>query len=291
MLSWGAASIIGAAPEQRGLINQAQSDLVRSVDQRIAELGIEHDSSGNRAKAYLWCLEAICPETGWRVPLSSSWIVSKTRNAIARLRPDPKLKRFEIEVTSGVSQAEMSAAERGTVQDGDMVYTLDGRTYRTPIKTLRGDYRSAEGVTLNRLRPWARLDFKPRGDDVFQERLYAIQWITRETLDRNRQETYFSAPTPDDLERERQIEAIVEENLGRWQHQGLVPDMAIEPGEETARLLRERGWTHWHHLFSSRQILVAAIVAEEIRAASPELQPALCLSLAKMLDWSSKLCR
>lgn len=291
MLSWGAASIIGAPTLQRERITQAQADLVRRVDQRIGDLRIEHDSSGNRAKAYLWCLEAVCPETGWYIPLSSSWIVSKTRNAIARLRPDPKLKRFDIEIVSGVSQAEMSAAERGTVQDGDMVYSLDGRTYRTPIKTLRGDFRSAEGLTLNRLRPWARQDFHPRPEDVFQERLYAIQWISRETLNHSRQETYFSAPTAEDLERERRVDAIVADNLSSWQERGLVPDMAIESGEETARLLRERGWTHWHHLFSARQILVAAIVAEEIRTAEPDLQPTLCLSLAKMLDWSSKLCR
>jgi adenine-specific DNA methylase len=291
MLSWGAASIIGAPTLQRERITQAQAELVRRVDQRIADLRIEHDSSGNRAKAYLWCLEAVCPETGWYIPLSSSWIVSKTRNAIARLRPDRKLKRFDIEIVSGVSQADMSAAERGTVQDGDMVYSLDGRTYRTPIKTLRGDFRSAEGLTLNRLRPWARQDFQPRPEDVFQERLYAIQWISRETLNHSRQETYFSTPTAEDLERERSVDAIVAGNLSGWQERGLVPDMAIEPGEETARLLRERGWTHWHHLFSARQILVAAIVAEEIRNAAPDLQPALCLSLAKMLDWSSKLCR
>ncbi len=291
MLSWGAASIIGASTLQRERIKQAQAELVRRVDQRIADLQIEHDSSGNRAKAYLWCLETVCPETGWHVPLSSSWIVSKTRNAIARLRPDPKLKRFDIEIVSGVSLADMSAAERGTVQDGDMVYGLDGRTYRTPIKTLRGDFRSAEGLTLNRLRPWSRQDFQPRPEDVFQERLYAIQWISRETLDQSRQETYFSAPTAEDLERERSVVTIVASNLSSWQERGLVPDMAIEPGEETARLLRERGWTHWHHLFSARQILVAAIVAEELRQAAPDLQPALCLSLAKMLDWSSKLCR
>lgn len=291
MLSWGAASIIGAPTVHRERITQAQAELVRRVDQRIADLRIEHDSSGNRAKAYLWCLEAVCPETGWCIPLSSSWIVSKTRNAIARLRPDPELKRFEIEIVSGVSPTEMSAAERGTVQDGDMVYSLDGRTYRTPVKTLRGDYRSAEGLPLNRLRRWEKHDFKPLPGDIFQERLYAIQWITRETLSSGRQDTYFAAPTPEDIERERKIEAIVGSNLLRWQRDGLVPDMAIEPGEKTDEPIRTRGWTHWHHMFSPRQILVAALVSEEIRNASLDLQPALCLSLAKMLDWSSKLCR
>ena len=185
----------------------------------------------------------------------------------------------------------MSAAEKGTIQDGDMVYVLDGKTYRTPIKTLRGDFRQADGVTGNRLRRWEKFDFKPLPDDIFQERLYAIQWISKETLDAGRQDTWFAAPTAADLEREQRVEQFVAENLNSWQTQGLVPDMAVEPGDETTRLFRERGWTHWHHLFSPRQILVAALVHEQIQRMPADVQPALCLSLAKMLDWSSKLCR
>jgi hypothetical protein len=66
-------------------------------------LGIEHDEYGNRAKAYLYCLETRCPETGWMVPLSPSWVISKTRNVVAKLIPDHANKRFDIIVVSGVS--------------------------------------------------------------------------------------------------------------------------------------------------------------------------------------------
>lgn len=291
MLTWGGAKIIGAPSKRREEILQTQSTLAKAVNQRITELGIEHDEDGNRAKAYLWCLEARCPETGWMVPLSSTWTVSKTRNAIARLKPDPKNKRFDIEIISGASKAEMSAAEKGTVQDRDMVYILDGRTYRTPIKTLRGDFRQVDGVTGNRLRRWEKSDFKPHPDDIFQERLYAIQWISKETLDTGRQDTWFAAPTPADLEREQRVAQLVAENLTSWQTKGFVPDMAIEPGYNTDQPIRERGWTHWHHLFSARQILVAALVHEQIHKMPADLQSPLYLSFARMLDWNSKLCR
>ena len=291
MLTWGSVEIIGAPNNRREEISQAQSALAKAVNQRITELGIEHDADGNRAKAYLWCLEARCPETGWMVPLSSTWTVSKTRNAIARLKPDPKNKRFDIEIISGASRAEMSAAEKGTVQDGDMVYELDGKTRRTPIKTLRGDFRLADGVTGNRLRRWEKSDFRPLPDDIFQERLYAIQWISKETLDEGRQDTWFAAPTAADLEREQRVAHLVAENLSSWQTAGLVPDMTIEPGYNTDQPIRERGWTHWHHLFNARQILVAALVHERIHKMPADLQPPLYLSFARMLDWNSKLCR
>ena len=33
--------------------------------------------------------------------------------------------------------------------------------------------------------------------------------------------------------------------------------MRIEPGEKTDEPIRTRGWTHWHHLFNPRQLLLA----------------------------------
>ena len=233
MLTWGALNIIGASPERRTEIEKGQERVAKAVDAEITKLGIEHDKQGNRAKSYLYCIEARCPETGWMIPLSPSWVISKGRNIIARLKPDHHNKRFEIEIVSGVSDKEVPAADQGTVQDGDMVYTLEGKTYRTPIKTLRGDYRNTDGSTGNRLRRWEKSDFKPRPEDIFQERLYAIHWITKATLNKSRQETWFAAPTDADWECERRVEKLVAENLSRWQDEGLVPDMAIEPGYNT----------------------------------------------------------
>lgn len=288
MLTWGAFNIIGASPERRAEIERAQREVADAVDQEITQLGIEHDEHGNRAKAYIYCLEARCPETGWMVPLAPSWVISPKQGTIAKLVPNHALKRFDIEIVSGVPDAEFEAAEIGTVQDGHMVYHLDGKTYRTPIKTLRGDYRMPDGKTGNRLRRWEKGDFKPREDDIFQERLYCIHWIKKETVGTTRRETWFAAPTEVDLERERKVEAIVAENLARWHEEGLVPDMAIEPGDETMRLFRERGWTHWHHLFNARQLLLQSLMLKHWRAT--DAAPLGWLNVAKAADFNSKLC-
>lgn len=285
MLTWGALNIIGSSSERREKVAKEQADVARAIDEEITSLGIEHDAQGNRAKAYLYCLETRCPETGWLVPLAPSWVISKTRNVVAQLKPDPKNRRFDIRIASAVSNAEVKAASQGTVQGGDMVYTLDGKTYRTPIKTLRGDYRKEDGSTGNRLRLWEKTDFKPRPDDIFQERLYAIQWIKKETLDAGRQETFFAAPTEADLKHEQRIEQLVAENLEHWQGEGLVPDMAIEPGYNTEQPIRERGWTHWHHLFNARQLLVHRLfLGESSDSANVALVP-------RGIDYCSRLCR
>ena len=248
MLTWGALNIIGASPEKRAEIEKAQQEVAEAVDAEITKLGIEHNSREDRAKAYLYCLETRCPETGWMVPMAPSWVISKTRNVYARLIPKHDQKRFEIEVKTGAGNEEMKAAEQGTVENSQLVYELDGKVHRTPIRTLRGDYTDENGNTRNRLRQWEKHDFKPRPDDIFQERLYCIQWITKESLEKSRKETYFASVTEEDLERERLVEQIVEENLAGWQREGLVPDMAIERGAKTDEPIRTRGWRYWHGL-------------------------------------------
>lgn len=290
MLTWGALNIIGAPSERRKQIEKAQLDVVSLVDEEITELGIEHDEEGNRAKAYFYCLETRCPETGWMVPMSPSWIISKAHKVIAKLTPNHTNKCFDIEITHGVSDAELNEALNGTVRDGDLFYELDGRSYRTPIKTIRGDYRDAQGYTQNRLRRWEKQDFKPREDDVFQERLYAIQWIKKETINKPRPETYFTSVKQADLERENKVNLIVDKNLLRWQENGLVPDMEIEPGDKTDEPIRTRGWTYWHHLFSARQLLGISLFLQKARDHNEDLAEVLSFS-PDGIQRGSRLCR
>jgi len=289
MLTWGAFNIIGAPPEQQHRIKRSQQAVAGAVEREIRAQGIEHDAEGNRIKALLHCLETRCPETGWMVPMSTTWIVSKIRSTIARLEPDHANKRFHIRIVSGVTPEELAAASEGTIRSSHLVYELDGQPYRTPVKTLRGDYRLADGTSGNRLRPWERSDLKPRSDDILPERLFAIQWVTHDTVNAGRQETYFAAPTEADLARERKVEDIVGANLERWQGEGYVPDMAIEPGDETTRLMRERGWTHWQHLYMPRQLYYSALVAEAVKSQPPELAAALQFDRMFLADKSSKL--
>jgi putative DNA methylase len=292
MLTWGALNIIGASPERRAEIEAEQQRVAEAVDREITELGIEHNERGDRAKVFLYCLETQCPQTGWMVPMAPSWVVSKQRNVIARLHPDHERKRFEIEIVSGVSDADVKAAEQGTVQNEQLVYELDGQVYRTPIRTLRGDYRDSEGNRRNQLRQWEKQDVKPRPDDIFQERLYGIQWITAETVGSSRPETYFASVTEADLKRERKVERIVEENLARWQEEGLVPDMPIEPGDKTDEPIRTRGWRYWHQLFNARQLFVFSLhKRSSVCSVEPSNKASVMSLQAKALEWNSRLCR
>lgn len=284
LLTWGALNIVGAGADARSRIEKDLKDLGTEVDRRMTELGVEHDSQGNKAKAYLYCLEVRCPHTGWMVPVSPTWVVSTKSNAVARLKPDHKLKRFNIDVVSGVTDEEIQSARLGTFQDGDVVYELDGEEYRTSIKTLRGDFKQSDKTIANKLRLWTKEDFMPRTDDIFQERLYAIQWIDASTGNEKRQRVFFTGVRQEDLDRENRLADIVRKNLVAWQSDGFVPDMAIEPGDKTDELIRTRGWTYWHHLFSPRELVFLATTRSLLKD-----DPALFIPFCRLLDNCSKL--
>lgn len=288
MLTWSALNVAGLPPAAASNLDEAQDELARTVGERLAALGINEDKRGNQAKAFLYCLETRCPETGWLVPVCPSWVISKSRRVIAKLIPNHRGKRFDIEIVMGVSQSEFKNAERGTVQGRDLVYELDGTTYRTPIKTIRGEYRDAEGATKNRLRLWGSVEFEPRADDVFQERLYAIQWFSRESLHLSRPETFFSTVSAADEEREKRISGIVRKNLSDWQERGLVPDMPIETGKENEGPIRTNGWTCWHHMFTPRNLLTMSVIQDCGTNGFPQLLP---LIISKFADNNSKSCR
>jgi putative DNA methylase len=291
MLTWGALNIVGADTETRKLIEQAQKAIADSVDREIVAMGIENDSQGNRAKAYLYCLETRCPQTGWMVPMLSTRVISISGNVYAELVSDPTNKQFDIEIISNASDEAMKAAETGTIQGDSLVYSLEDEEYRTPIKTLRGDYKQANGTNGNRLRRWDKEDFISRPDDVFQERLYAIQWISADTLNKKQQKTFFTSVREEDKERERKVEQIIRKNLAQWQAEGIVPDMPIEPGEKTDEPIRTRGWTYWHHLFSARQLLLLSLFQKNSIPFSGISNASNQIYLCAVLNFSSKLCR
>lgn len=262
MLTWGAFHIVGASPAERAAMEVEQKKISDRVEKEIAKLGVETDKDGNRAKAFLYCLETRCPKTGWMVPVSQSWLISTKQNAIARLVPDRKQKRYDIEIVTGVTNKEAEEAKNGTLRDGRLVHPMNPDREGVAIEVIRGDHRDEQGKTANKLRPWSKSDFTSREDDIFRERLYCIQWIDGEDFAAGKRHarTFFRSVTKDDLDRERVVADIVRKRLPRWQESGAVPDMKIEAGEKTDEPIRTRGWTYWHHLFAPRQLLLLGLM-------------------------------
>jgi putative DNA methylase len=296
MLTWGAFHVAGGTKEDRAQLKLDQRDLVSEVQAEVDKLQVELDGSGWRAKTFLYCAEARCPQTGWMVPLLPTLIISKQRtadrnNVIAVLVPNESAKRYEIAIESGVTDEEAEGAARGTIGregrfgDAYLIHRLNGVDYKTNISTLRGDYETPGGTIGNRVRRWDIQDIRPRSDDIFQERLYCIQWV-RSKPGTKTEEYEFRSVTAKDLQREEIVYDYLSSHLQQWQSLGWLPTMRIEPGGppryEGLSMIRGRGWTYWHHLFTPRQLLLAGLV-------NRSKKPGLKFGLAQLINWNSRL--
>jgi len=237
LLTWGALNIVGGGQEAVARVAAAQRRVFDAVQAQVDAWGIERNEQGWVADAYLYCAEVRDPATGWNVPLAPSWVIATKPNVVARLIPDHRWRRFEIDIVQGASEAEVRAAvDDGTWREG-VVSPVDSEghvvapTLRQPtsVERLRG---------VAGLRPWESDDVTPRPDDVFQERLYCIRWVDPVTKQR-----YYRAPTGPDLEREQRVLMLLRERFYRWQESGIIPSSDIEPGDKTSEPIRTRGWT------------------------------------------------
>ena len=290
LLTWSNQALLCGTPADRTRIEAAQTQVYAKVGQQISDWGIEHDARGRRADAYLWCVEVQDPETGYRVPLAVTWVISQKDRVIAELVPDHAQRRYDIVVRTGATDAQMRAAKRGTVVD----------QYLTPPPTPENSKPHPTHMSRLRersvLRPWESDDLVPRPDDFYQERLYCVRWcetsdvVTNSSIRTVSRRTYESV-NDEDLEREQRALDLLRERLLDWQGAGFIPSQAIAPGMVNLSPNRTRGWTHWHQLFTPRQLLINGLFAEAIRRSEA---PAELLGLigkvtgnnAKLTNWN-----
>lgn len=229
LLTWSSLNIIGGGHEAACEVRQALQAVYSAVKEQIDVWGIERDSRGWVADAFLYCHEVW--NKGWLVPLAPSWVIGERTHTIARLCPDTATRRFRIEIHQGVTLEELEQArQEKTWEDGvKCPIDEDGQPIPpnlripTSVETLRGS---------SGLRRWENDDLVPGEADVFQERLYCIRWrlpILKGLLREEQRAAHRSAPV------QRPLDAI------RDEINGLLRFLSLAEAAELASL-RDRDW-------------------------------------------------
>ena len=280
LLTWASLNLLGGGKAVQDEVRNVQEKFFAAADKQITAWGIEHNDRGERAEAYLYCVEVRPEGCDFYIPLAPSWVISEKYRIVATWTRVPGSDRLQPEVAAvSASDLELYKKKKGaTVVDSRALDPFD--TNRSwSIEALRGP----EG-----LRHWTNDDVVPRPGDVFQERLYCIRWIDAKGTRR------YAAPDVADLDREAKVLALLRERFVEWQAEGFIPSKAIVSGYNTDQPIRERGWTHWHHLFAPRQLLMHGAflqLALNQTGQSKEFRAACLVGIAASSDWSSKLCR
>lgn len=250
LLTWSGLNLLGGGKNVHNELRKIQETLFTAVDDQIVEWGIEQNSRNERADAYLYCVEVKPEGCDYFIPLAPSWAIAPKTRVVVKWILDPDSDRLKPKVEE-VSKDEYEAFDTGkrgaTIVDGRVIDPFDpNRSWS--IEALRGP---------NGLRRWENSDIVPRPGDVFQERLYCIRWVN---VDGDRR---YAEPDDADLAREAQVLTLLRERFAEWQRNGFIPSKAIVSGYNTDQPIRERGWTHWHHLFTPRQLLLNGLFGEK----------------------------
>ena len=297
LLTWGALNLIGGTDEFRERVHRAQKEIYDEVDRWLLKHGLENSEEGWRSEAYLYCIEIEVPEwDGWRIPVCPSWVIAPKTKTWVELVPIEKEKRFGFRVHNG--GAGFAKADEGTKQGGDVVCPAPLWDILKAKKKHSGTPRAIPYNQLienaGGLRQWNKGDFRPRKDDLLQERLYCIRWRKPDWIDdrgrERRGELVYREPRTHDLDLEDKIVRMLKNEFDPWQTAGWIPTWRIEPGAETTRLQREKGWTHWHHLFTPRQLLMHGFYSQRIADRDSELRAAMTLALGIACNYSSRIC-
>jgi len=287
LLTWASLNLLGGGKSVQEEVRQSQEAVFAAADQQITDWAIEHNDRGERADAYLYCVEVKPEGCEYFIPLAPSWLIGERSKVVCRWRRVPDSDRLEPEIAV-VGDTELKRYKEGqgaTVVDSRVIDPFDPHRSWS-VEALRGPVG---------LRRWANEDLVPRPGDVFQERLYCIRWVKAVVGSdgKSREVRRYAAPDAADLTRETKVLELLRERFAGWQREGFIPSKAIVSGYNTEQPIRERGWTHWHHLFTPRQLLVHGVLAEyaDQHSNSIELRSASLLSLGRLANWNSRLCQ
>ncbi len=282
LLTWASLNLLGGGQAVQEEVMRVQASALATADRQVTVWGIEHNEHGERADAYLYCVEVKPEGCDYFIPLAPSWLIGEKSKVVARWQRNANSDRLQPEIVI-VSDAELKLYKEkkgATAVDSRVVDPFDA-SRSWSVEALRGP----EG-----LRRWSNDDMVPRPGDVFQERLYCIRWIDAQGKRR------YAAPDTADLGREVKVLALLRERFTDWQREGFIPSAAIpDRGAETDRLFRERGWTHWHHLFTPHQLLTHGLIAETQFSTSPSsslaVKAASLLSTGRVANFDARLTR
>ncbi|SIT51343.1 DNA methylase [Paraburkholderia piptadeniae] len=285
LLTWGALHLVGGDVKTRKRVREIQQAAYDATRKEIDGLGLESNDKGWRHEQLYYVVEAKSPATGLWVPLAPSWVISEKYKVCAVIRKNVDKGNYDIDIVTDADATTMTNAKKGTVQRGRLVCPETGNSYA--IADLRGD-RRVNGETVYGLRLWESSDLVPRPDDVFQERLYCVRWAVPDG------DRIYSAPDAADLAREAKALALMKHYIADWQVKGYIPSRSIpRGGDKTEEPVRTRGWTHWHHLFTPRQLFMLGSFVKN--AVEPDPTDALRVGAAAVavgaaLERLSRLC-
>ena len=77
LLTWASLNLLGGGNGVQEEVRKAQEAAFTAAEKQIAEWGIEHNDRGERAEAFLYCVEVKPEGCDYFIPLAPSWVIAE----------------------------------------------------------------------------------------------------------------------------------------------------------------------------------------------------------------------
>ena len=123
LLTWASLNLLGGGPAVQQEVMRVQAEALREADRQVTAWGIEHNEYGERADAYLYCVEVKPEGSDYYIPLAPSWLVGEKSRVVCRWHRQDGSDRLRPEIVT-VTTAEVAAYKAGkgaTARDGRVI--------------------------------------------------------------------------------------------------------------------------------------------------------------------------
>jgi adenine-specific DNA methylase len=127
LLTWAGLNLIGGGRAAQEEVMRVQAEAFATADRQVSSWGIEHNDKGERADAYLYCVEVKPEGCDYYIPLAPSWLIGEKSKVVARWERIPGSDRLQPDIAV-VNDAELKlykAKKGATVVDSRVVDPFD----------------------------------------------------------------------------------------------------------------------------------------------------------------------
>ena len=121
LLTWASLNLLGGSAAVQDEVQRVQEAVFAATDQQITDWGIEHNDRGERAEAFLYCVEVKPEGCDYYIPLAPSWVVAEKYNMVTRWTRVGNADRLTPEVLA------VSDADFKRYKDKNGATMVDGR--------------------------------------------------------------------------------------------------------------------------------------------------------------------
>jgi adenine-specific DNA methylase len=114
LLTWASLNLLGGGSNVHDEVKSLQETVFAATDAQITSWGIEHNAEGERADAFLYCVEVKPEGCDYYIPLAPSWVVSDKYRIVAKWKRVPGSDRLQ-PIICPVGDSEFTVASRRVV--------------------------------------------------------------------------------------------------------------------------------------------------------------------------------